>query len=137
MYSSPTSEAHLPGETFCELDEEFQRYEKRGCKLCKEGSSVVPIESNTYRLEVSAAVSQVRIKATDSNANEFLERYRGLNPISVHRDQHDGTRHQMVHVDIASLLSSEPFVKRLESITVDLDARVDVVLAPRHAAAFD
>jgi hypothetical protein len=135
LYSSPTSESHLPGETFCELDEEFQRYEKQDCELCREASSVVPIEANTYRLEVSAAVSKVRIKATHSNAKEFLEKYRGLNAISVHKDQHDGTRHHMLHVDIAPLFKSEAFLEGLKRITDSLHGKMDVVLSPRHSAA--
>jgi hypothetical protein len=137
LYSSPTSEAHLPGETFCELDEEFHRYDKQDCDLCREASSVVPIEANTYRLEVSAAVSKVRIKATDSSAKEFLEKYRGLNSVSVHRDQHDRTRHHMLHVDIVPLFESDVFIQGLKRITDSLNEKMDVVLAPRHAAALE
>jgi len=116
-------------EILCPLDEQLLRhpldtapllrYDPAECLRCRAGSAVVRIDPNTYLVEVAAAISQVRVRIGDAaDGRRFVERYRGLGSLTVHRDQHDRQRHHMVHIDVARLLRSRGFEARLQDVLV-------------------
>jgi len=115
------------------------RMDPATCRLCLPGPDKSPpirVLPSSYLMELSAALSQARIQRTNaSKPRDFFGRYSGTGAITVHRDQHDGLRHHMIHVDVQRLLGHHMFKRRLREAGLKIPRPVDVVLTPEHSAA--
>jgi hypothetical protein len=123
----------------CPLEECFQHHERKNCPTCTSPnpSSIIPIDSHTYLLEIGGATTPCRIRAEDAfEAKTFFTRYSGAGAVQLHRDDDRG-RHHMVYVDIAPLLEHAVFRERLtERVNVIKDKRcIQHVISPRHQNA--
>lgn len=121
------------------LDTSHHRMEPSDCRHCAEGTSrspVVRVLPSTYLMELSGAISRAKItKRTAREVREFFNKYSGIGVVSVHRDQHDGVRHHMIHVDVTRLLENPKFKRRLREKARSIEGPVSVVLTPEHEAA--
>ncbi len=126
----------VDGEVFSELEQRFLRHSAAACPRCQDGSHVVGIEHRSYLLELAAASETARINIKDAQpVRDFLDRYAGIDAISLHRDRHDGARHHGIHIDVKPLLKSPSFRARLQEKTQPLNQAVDVIVAPNHKGA--
>lgn len=128
-------------EVFCTYAGSAEYFAPSECPHCVLGTSQyspsVRIEPTTYLLELSATVERTRITVVNAlPSKNFFDLYKGAGCFSIHRDQHDGARHHMIHVDAERLTANATFKQRLADCLAKMPT-VDVVLAPRHSAATD
>jgi hypothetical protein len=123
---------------FCELEDEFRPMAAEECALCLDNnrsSEAIPIDPSTYLLVVPAESSCRISRDMARPGREFVERYRGIRYLSVHRDFKPGGPHRAVYIDVGQLVDAEPFAQRLSDRVLPLARSVDVILAPDHPAA--
>ena len=127
-----------PTNVFCPIDdrEDFLKFAKENCSLCRAKSAVVPINPVTYVPEISASASIIKLsREILQQAGVFFHDYHGLGCFAVHRDQHDRARHHMIDIDVAPLLDHPKFVSRLEANLEDIKGKVEVIICPNHPRA--
>lgn len=121
-----------PGTIFCRPENVARYWAPEDCPL---ESASVAIAPSTYLVEVAPDPKTVSIAYPNAEqAWDFFDRYSGVDSLSVHRDQHDGERHHLVHIDVDRLAAESEFLARLGT-TLDSLPRIDVVLSPDHSAA--
>lgn len=126
--------AEAPGEVFCRPDELGQHWAADECEL---PTPTMRIARSTYLLELSIKPEKSAITIPHaSKAWDFFDRYRSTDCLSVHRDQHDGDRHHMIHLDVGRLARTEQFKPRLEEVVAQLP-EIDLVLCPDHSGAVE
>jgi hypothetical protein len=127
--------ADSAGTVFCR-PQEVGRY-WRPDEECPLATPTVPIAPSTYLVEVSTKPKFSRIqKVHAEKAWGFFDRYRDGDFLSVHRDEHAGERHHLIHLDVQRLAGHPKFIESLNS-QLDQLPEFDVVLAPQHPAAID
>jgi len=130
LYGAPASE----GLVFCRPPEiaSFWHPESEECPQL----DVVTIEPSTYLVNVTGKPKFARLTEERAKAAwGFFERYRGIDYLSVHR-QEDNERHHLIHVDVDRLTELPSFEERLEKELHQLP-EIDVILSPRHRSAMD
>lgn len=115
----------------------FQRHDDGECGDCATNASIiVPIQHDTYLLELAAYVRQVAIKvATAAAGRSFFERYPDPGIASVHRYHGDG-RHHAFHIDIGALAQRSSFTDKLAELVKRWEgSNIDLVICPSHEPA--
>ncbi|MEY2472846.1 MAG: hypothetical protein QOK28_2175, partial [Actinomycetota bacterium] len=123
--------------SLCGLGPEFRAMAADDCDACREDhSTIVPIEHDTYLLALAAFVRPTSIRIPAAAAGkDFFSRYAGTGAACVHRTHADG-RHHAFYIDVAAILDHAEFRQRLGALLSRLsDARIEVVVAPRHPVA--
>lgn len=135
LYSS-AGQALDGEEVFAVLPDDYSRSEVVECAACAKEQPFIRIEPHTYFMEINEVVTKTRINKQDAMGGcSFFERYAGLSVVSVHKDQHDGQRHHMIHIDVKKLCESAAFLERLERQLGDAKFSAEVIVCPQHDAA--
>ena len=128
-------EHRLPALTV--LSKEFNRYVPEDCPACtRGGSTVIPIQHDTYLLTLAAYTKETAItrKHAEKSA-QMMKRYGGISAFRVHKTHSDG-RHHAYFIDLAPMLELCAFQTRLAR-TVDpwRGIGIDLIVHPGHRVA--
>ena len=119
------------------LEKSFARIPAAECTVCRqEAATLIPIQRDSYLLNLAAHIHKVDIKATTTEkSTEVINRYRDLDAFYVHKT-HSDHRHHAYFVDLRPILSSNSFHKRLMCTLENWrDVHMDLVVHPVHGAA--
>lgn len=118
------------------LGKEFERKSPSDCDACKEGSTLIHIQEDSYLLNLAAHVHFNRITRIDaSSATEVINRYRGIGAFRIHVT-HPTRRHHAFYVDLDPMLESDSFKQRLSQCLCQLNHRsIDLIIHPNHSVA--
>lgn len=119
------------------LSGKFGRYKPSDCPICiKGGSTLIPIQDDSYLLNLSAFVQTTAItRSTAKVSREVVERYSGMDAFSVHRT-HSDQRHHAYHIDLLRMLCGNVFSRRLtETVQPWRNIGIDLIIHPDHNAA--
>ena len=119
------------------LSDDFARWDQADCPACQTGnSSIIPIQMDSYLLNLAAYVQRTRITRSAANFSaDFVQRYRNINAFKVHRTHSDG-RHHAYFIDLLPILECDAFRSRLaESLGPWRHMGIDLIVHPDHVAA--
>ena len=126
----------FPVESLTKLEWTFERRVPSDCDACKEGSTLIKIQEDSYFLSLAAHVQFSRIKRSDATpVADVVNRYRGIGAFRVHVTHSTG-RHHAFYVDLAPMLESDSFKHRLSQCLRQLQDRpIDLIIHPDHDTA--
>lgn len=126
----------FPVKSLITLEKTFERKTPLDCNACKEGSTLIQIQEDSYLLNLAAHVHFNRITRSDASpARDVVNRYRGIGAFRIHVTYSTG-RHHAFYVDLIPMLESDRFKQRLAQCLHQLQHRsIDLIIHPSHNAA--
>lgn len=123
-------------ESLTMLEQAFERSSASNCEACKAGSTVIPIQEDSYFLSLAAHVRFSRVTRSDAKMPaEFVNRYRGMGAFRVHATHSTG-RHHAFYIDLSPMLESDQFKSRLAQCLFRLKNKsIDLIIHPDHNSA--
>ena len=118
------------------LSDDFRRHAPADCPACARESNLIPIQHDSYMLNLAAYTQTTTIKRADTRApTSVIERYAGIGAFSVHRT-HSDDRHHAFFVNLEPILEHGQFRQRLRSTLLPWRNRgIELVLHPEHDVA--
>lgn len=118
-------------DVLCRLPLDSKSQPAGTCTLCDQDSRPLRLDSALYLLRQTEEQG-IPLKADEfERARPFVDRYRGLGAISVHRNNANDNRHHAFYIDVLRLLQSESFVSLLET-KVRAAQAADLIVTPTH-----
>ena len=126
----------FPVESLTTLEETFERRVSSDCHACKEGSTLIKVQEDSYFLSLAAHVQFSRIRRSDAMpVADVVNRYRGIGAFKIHVTHTTG-RHHAFYVDLIPMLESVSFKDRLNQCLRQLEDRpIDLIIHPDHNSA--
>ena len=123
-------------ESLTMLEQAFERSSASNCEACKAGSTVIPIQEDSYFLSLAAHVRFSRVTRSDAKIPaEFVNHYRGMGAFQVHATHSTG-RHHAFYIDLSPMLESDQFKSGLAQCLFRLKNRsIDLINHPDHNSA--